>query len=356
MGKLEHFEDGTRPPCWYPFWNGRSWCYDFRVEGIRYRASTGVRDPEAIEIAITVAKGVHDAAWARALSPYPTFQEAGDLYVGRFGKHAKEVEELIEYFGPDIRVDEIMPFMIDQAMVDLSRPTWHTDQTARRQVFMPTNAVINFALGKRPRQWAHSGREPVLDPEEAERLIRVAQEPAKANLRDPERRLLKLIAFELGTGAAPGETHVIRAEDCNWPTRQVWVRGVQKGARKTKYRRRWVHVPDRSLELMDPLPEDGLVFLTPTGRPIITDGEHGTHLIKQFHKLCHAAGLRDAEEIVFYTLRHTWATWFSAQVGDLALLIERGGWSDAEMAMHYRKQAPADLGERLLAHGWDFRP
>jgi len=343
-------------PCWHPFWNGRSYCYDFYVEGQRYRRSTGVRDIQAIEIAIEVAKGVHDAAWARALSPYPTFREAAELYIARLGKNVAAVEMLIEYFGPYIPVDEITSFMIDQAVVDLSRPTWTTDETSRRQVLVPAKAVINFALGNRPRKRACSGRDRWLDPEEAERLIRVAEEPDKANLRDPELRLLKLIAFELGTGAAPGETHVIRAEDCNWPTQQVRVRGVQKGAGKTKHRRRWVRVPDRALELMGPLPEEGLIFLTPTGRPIITDGDRGTHLIEQFHKLCHAAGLRNPEEIVFYTLRHTWATWFSAQVGDLALLIDRGGWSDAKMAMHYRKQAPADLGARLLANGWDLMP
>ncbi|GGO59524.1 Integrase [Roseovarius pacificus] len=350
MGKLK----GTA--CWYPFWDGRSYCFDFYVEGQRYRRSTGVCDIEAAEIAIEVAKGVHDAAWERVLSPYPSFQEAGRLYVERFGKHAKEVEELTDYFGPFIGVDEITSFMLDQALVDLKRPTWTTNRTAQRQVLVPANAVINFALGKRPRQWEPSQRERTLTLEEAESLIRVAQKPEMAGLQDPKRRLLKLIAFELGTGAAPGETHVVRAEDCNWSTQQVFVRGVQSGARKTKCRRRWVRVPDRSLELMDPLPEEGLIFLTPTGRPIITRENRGTHLIRPFHKLCDAAGLRAHEEIVFYTLRHTWATWFSAQVGDLALLIERGGWSDSQMAMHYRKQAPDDLGARLLAHGWDFRP
>jgi len=114
-------------------------------------------------------------------------------------------------------------------------------------------------------------------------------------------------------------------------------------------------VPDRSLELR-PLPEEGLVVLTPAGRPIRTDGQHGAHLIDRFHTLCHAAGLRRPEEIVVCTLRHIWATRFGAQVGDLALSIERGGWSDPQMAMHYRKQAPAGLGDRLLAHGRDFRP
>ena len=348
--------DSQSMACWYPFWKNGAYHFDFYVEGQRYRRSTGVRDPEALEIAISVAKGLFEAAWARALSPHPTFRKAAALYVDRFGKNEKEVDRLVAHFGPDIRVDEITEFMIDEAIADLSRPTWTSENTARRQVLVPAKAVINFALGRRPRRWPSSRRERVLEPEEAERLIGVAREPEKADLRDPERRLLKLIAFEIGTGAAPGETHVIRAEDCNWPTGQVRIRGVQKGAGKTPYRRRWVHVPDRSAELIGPPPEDGPVFLTPTGRPIITDGEHGTHLIVQFHKLCRAAGLRDSKEIVFYTLRHTWATWFSAQVGDLALLIERGGWSDAEMALHYRKQASEDLSSRLLAHGWDFRP
>jgi integrase len=63
----------------------------------------------------------------------------------------------------------------------------------------------------------------------------------------------------------------------------------------------------------------------------------------------------DYEKLVFYSLRHAWATFFSAQVGDQDLLIDRGGWASADMARHYRKQVPDDFSDRLLALGWDFR-
>ncbi|PRY79511.1 phage integrase family protein [Yoonia maritima] len=85
-----------------------------------------------------------------------------------------------------------------------------------------------------------------------------------------------------------------------------------------------------------------------------------TWVIRQFHKLCDAADLPETdasnEKFVFYSLRHTWATWFSAQVGDQDRLIDRGGWSDAEMARRYRKYPTADLAVRLRAHGWEFKP
>ena len=89
------------------------------------------------------------------------------------------------------------------------------------------------------------------------------------------------------------------------------------------------------------------------------DGERGSNVIRQFHKLCAAAGLLrpdEPEPLVFYSLRHTWATWFSDLVGDHDLLIDRGGWAGAAMARRYRKRPSTDLGERVLKHGWDFRP
>jgi integrase len=97
-------------------------------------------------------------------------------------------------------------------------------------------------------------------------------------------------------------------------------------------------------------------------------GERGSTVVRQFHKLCVAAGInleKEAEEarkddgyekIVFYSLRHASTSWFSSQVGDHDLLIDRGRWANADMARRYRKRPAADLADRLLAHGWDFRP
>lgn len=358
--------DGESRPCWYPFWRNKSYCYDFYVEGERFRRSTGVRCAQSIEKAVTVAKGLYDAAWERALSPFPTFAEAAKVYLADIDRNRKYVERLVSYFGPFVRIDEIEPFTIKQCKVDLSKPDWTSTETSRRQILVPLKAVLSYAFGHRPESRDEMGRTRFLTPEEAERLIKVAMHPPET-IRDPNRRLLKMIAFLLGSGATPGEMFCVRAEDVNRATGEVWIRGTEQGGGKTPYRRRMIHLPARAWDLMGELPSEGRVFLSTTGREIVPDGKRGSTAIRQFHKLCVAAGLNrevgetDAEDdsyekLVFYNLRHTFATFFSAQVGDLALLIDRGGWSDAEMAMHYRKQAPRDLADRLRAHGWEFKP
>ncbi|WP_158263655.1 tyrosine-type recombinase/integrase [Aliiruegeria haliotis] len=76
-------------------------------------------------------------------------------------------------------------------------------------------------------------------------------------------------------------------------------------------------------------------------------------MAEAFNKIRRAAGL--VNDVVPYTLRHTWATWFYAQTKDWGDLLDQGGWNRSDTANRYRKIAPADLGNRLLAHGWDYR-
>jgi integrase len=303
-----------------------------------------------------VAKGVHDAAWRRALSPFPTLREAAELYVLEYRRHEKELQRILAHFGPHVRIDEIDPFAIKQCKVKLSQAHWQPG-TARRQILVPLRAVINNALGLRPERVPDNTRQRILTPEEAERLIDAARTPPDT-VRDPHRRLLKMIAFLLGSGATPGEMFCVRAEDINRATRQVWIRGEDLGAGKTPYRSRMVVLPARAWDLIGELPSEGRVFLSTSGKEIVPDGRRGSTVIRQFHKLCEAAGLTDEEEeteaLVLYSLRHTWATWFSAEVGDHDLLIDRGGWANATMARRYRKRPTADLAERLRALGWDF--
>jgi integrase len=349
MGKLKG------AACWYPFWDGRSYCYDFYVEGTRYRRSSGVRDFTAIEIAIEVAKGVHDAAWKRALSPFPTFEQAAHLYLAEFGKNRSFVERLIVYFGPFVRVDEIDAFTIKQCKADLRKPNW-SDGTARRHIDVPLKAVINNAFGRRPERIEDKVRTRILTPREFERLIKVAQNPP-GTVCDPDRRLLKMIVFLMGSGATPGEMFCVRAEDIYPETGQVWIRGEEPGAGKTVYRSRMVQVPVWAWKLIGELPSKGRVFLSTRGKEIVPDGERGSHVIRQFHKLCLAAGLSgpdESERLVLYSIRHTSATWFSAQVGDHDLLIDRGGWASAEMARRYRKRPYAGLADELLEFGFIF--
>lgn len=135
--------------------------------------------------------------------------------------------------------------------------------------------------------------------------------------------------------------------------REWWIPGEEEGANKTEGTARWVRVPERAVGLIGKLPEVGRGFLTPYGQPIVVERGRGGQMQASFNAARDAAGL--GPDVVPYTLRHTWATWFYAQTRDFGTLMDLGGWTKADTANHYRKLAPADLGSRLLAHGWDFR-
>ena len=65
------------------------------------------------------------------------------------------------------------------------------------------------------------------------------------------------------------------------------------------------------------------------------------------------AGL--GKDVMPYTQRHTWVTWFYAQTKDFRRLVDLGGWNKADTATRYCIVAPKDFGNRLLQQGWDFR-
>ena len=357
MGTSKSGHGGGQRPPWLPSWKGTSWWYDFYALGERYRQSTHICDPEAFEIAKKIAKRAYHDAWTRAESPYPTLAEAARLYVAETGAHSREIEAIIDYFGPFVYINEINNIEITKCVLALSRPG-NKPQTGHRKVATPLLAVINYALGFRRQPREDNERTRTLTPEELERLIRIAMDPPNT-IRDPESRLLKIIAFLVGTGARTGEMFCVRARDVNRATGGILIRGEETGAGKSGNSQRWVYPPKRSWELMGDLPSEGRVFLSTSGKPMVRDGKRGSTVIRQFRKLCDAAGLGVSEDqpepLVFHSLRHTWAQFFSSQVGDQDLLIDRGGWAKADMARRYRKRVPLDLADRLLAHGWDSR-
>lgn len=165
---------------------------------------------------------------------------------------------------------------------------------------------------------------------------------------DPHLRTLQKIAFMLGGGAGPGETFAAQVDNWNAATSEWWLDGT-----KTNYRARFVLLPQRSVDLMGDLPESGPAFLAPDGQPYVARKNGGGQMAEAFGKIRDAAEL--GKDVVPYTLRHTWATWFYAQTKDFRRLIDLGGWNKSDTANRYCKVAPKDLGNRLLQHGWDFR-
>jgi integrase len=297
-----------------------------------------------------LAHEIYKEVWKEELQPAQknqklSFAKAAELYE-KSGGEVRFLPKLIRYFGHDTWIDEIDEVMIAKAANDLL-PGAKPD-TKRRQVRVPIRAIQNFIAGNRRQKSTDVRRVRWLTPEEAEKLLAAANDPDSAGLRDPNRETLRKISFMLGTGAGPAETMSLDAKGWNPSTRQWWLDGT-----KTVYRPRFVVLPRRTIELIGEVPKTGVAFPAPNGTPYKLRPNRGAQMAVAFNKVRDAAGL--GPDVVPYTLRHTWATWFYAQTKDWAALLDQGGWGRSDTANRYRKIAPADLANRLLAHGWDFR-
>ena len=338
---------------WAPVWSAdaKAWLVDFRAGGKRVRRRLPIHDESLRKEAYARARELYRTAWsgpvsARGNQKKPlTFKEAARLYEEQGGE-ARFLPRLVAFFGPSTLVEDIDHAMMARAARALyphARP-----DTIRRQLRVPVNAVKNFAAGKRRQKLVDNARVRWLTPEEAERLLEAAADPASIGLRDPNLETLRKIAFMLGTGAAPGETMALTAEGWNPATREWWLPG-----KKTVYRARFVKLPSRTVELIGRIPTEGPAFPAPNGQPYKFTKNRGGQMAAAFRKVRDAAGL--PKDISPYSLRHTWATWHYSMCKDWGRLLDEGGWNRSDTANRYRKIAPSDLPERLLAHGWEFR-
>lgn len=338
---------------WTPIWQQENsvWIIDFRVGARRIRRRLPIKDKAMRTTAERMAHEIYKDAWKKEVQPSRTsnrisFAKAAELYETNGGE-ARFLPKLVRYFGSDTWIDDIDEIMIAKAANDL-HPGAKAD-TLRRQVRVPVRAIQNYVAGKRRQKSTDVRRLRWLSPEEAERLLAAASTPASVGLRDPNLETLRKISFMLGTGAGPGETMSLDANGWNPTTRQWWLAGT-----KTVYRPRFVVLPQRAVNLVNPIPEAGAAFPAPNGQPYKIHANRGAQMAVAFGKVRGGAGL--GPDVVPYTLRHTWATWFYAQTKDWAALLDQGGWGRSDTANRYRKIAPTDLANRLLAHGWDFRP
>lgn len=340
-----------------PIWDEKwGWKVDFYIEGERVRRRLGIRDKSLKRIATTKAEKIYRELWDSRLNPVAQaagtpFWSAAKGYVDAGGE-ARFLPKLIRHFGETTMIEDIDEADIVQAGVAIY-PGRAAD-TVRRQVRVPITAVIRWAQGNRRRPSTDNKRVRWLTPEEADALLSAAATLTLPRHTNPEPYTLAKIAFLLGSGCRTGECFAANVDDWNPGSSQLWIPAIEVGAGKTRSSARWVKLPERSVELMGDLPIKGRMFRTPYGKEIKLIESGGGQMQTAFNKARDLAGLGD--DVTPHVLRHTWATWFYAQTRDFGSLMDQGGWSKADMANRYRKLAPDDLSERLLKHGWDFRP
>lgn len=316
------------------------------VAGQRVYESTRLGDRKSADIlrARREAEIIERAAYGRAATT--TFAEAALTYL-QSGGEARYLAPILKQLGPKFRLVDMTNDQVNrlaEALYPKAAPA-----TINRQVVTPISAVVNMAADDDlcpPRRFRRrpgdNARIDWLTPEQAEAAWKVAGERGR-----------RLLAFMLGTGCRVNEALRLDRADLHLDTCEAWVAEAKNDDP------RMVRFPLRTRQVLATgwLPEVGCIFRTPKGLPYRLRGADGRGLGGQVKG--ELDKIREAADLPFLTphiLRHTWATWFYAQTKDFGGLMDLGGWKKADMANRYRKIAPADLGDRLLKHGWDFRP
>ncbi|MBV1864244.1 MAG: tyrosine-type recombinase/integrase [Rhodobacteraceae bacterium] len=279
----------------------------------------------------------HTAGTGAAL----TFAEAALTYLSTGGE-GRFLANILQHFGVDTLLADIDNAALTRAAARLypnARPA-----TINRQLITPVSAVVTMAANEGHTQQRkfrrHKDDKPRtrwLSPEEFERLIDNASD-----------HLRPILACLVGGGFRTSEALGIEAQYYHPATGEIWLPDVKNN------HPRMIRLPARSIDMMQgaQMPDVGPIFLTPKGKPYRLRKNSGGQISVAFNKARAAANL--GEEVTPHTLRHTWATWYYAATRDFGGLLDIGGWQKSDMAQRYRKIAPADLPDRLQAHGWDF--
>lgn len=209
--------------------------------------------------------------------------------------------------------------------------------TLNRQVYTPMSAVLNYAATKdlteprrlrRPRQ--PKGRTRWLRPDEAERLI-VAAAP----------HLQPIVIFMLYTGARVSEALYLDWREVDLGRRRVRLIETKNG------RARGVSLHERIVVALANLPgpkAEGPVFLTDKGVPYRRKVSAGGQIRRAFSAACRRAGIADFTP---HGIRHTFATWFLAETGNLKGLMEICDWSSLASVRRYMHVNPDHLAAQI---------
>ncbi|MEO1187520.1 MAG: site-specific integrase [Pseudomonadota bacterium] len=285
--------------------------------------------------------------------PQTTFAEAALKYMDDVPNGGRFLVPILEHFGPNTLIAEITPQVIDVAARAIYPNT--QPQTRHRQAVTPITAVINHhQRGGPKKQRVDNARVRWLTPEDAEQLIECAQMVDRDAIHSaPGHGCERLVLTLLGTGCRTSELIRLRRSNINPATRQAFIGKTKNGDP------RWIPIETTRAypALMNNCPDTGGMFRTPRGKEYVLRDHGGGQFAGMFNKARDLAGFDAKGEaaVTPHVLRHTWATWYYAATGhNLTWLMEHGGWRKPDMAMRYSKLAPADLAQRIRAHGWSF--
>ena len=284
------------------------------VNGIAVNESCGTDDETRAAQYLDKATAT---AWDCSLAPpgsTVTFATAALGYLADKAAHDKRlVDRLVNLWG-DRMVGDVGQSAFDEAAASFGQ----AGGTANRNVYTPGVAVLHWAAKRGWCPWVrlqrpkagNGGRDRVLSPEEAGRLL--------AAFHSPYARAVALVMIY--TGARVGEALAL-----TWDHVDLARSHVSLWEFKTR-KPRGAALPKAVVVALAnlPLPHEGPIFPWTSRRAYLT----------HWHAALKVAGL--GRDVVPHTCRHTFATWARRYAGaDWRELMAAGGWKDPKSVARY---------------------
>lgn len=316
------------------------------INGQRVEKSTG-------ETTLAAARQACERIAAEILASDPDQVSKGRLTVKQAatqyraaGKDGRFLTAIETHFG-DTPVSAIDP----QAMRKAAKAIYPNaaSATLRRQLYTPMKAIINHCADeglcapirlKSPKDG--NKRTQFLTPAQAEKVI-------LAFASEKNRYLPALITGLFGQGMRLGEALSIDGSDVSLEHKFAILRNTKNGEERT------ITLTGRTIAAWSLLPtvgKPGPLFRREDGLGFRLGKNSGGQIAKQFRRAVCEAGF-DPAVITPHICRHSWATWFYAQVVDVLRLRDEGGWKSNEWQRYTRSRLPS-IGEEARKLRWDF--
>lgn len=323
--------------------------YDFRIQGLRFRGSTGEpseRDARAFLRAekerrrSEIKAGIAQKGSPTISGVFVRYWKAeGHKKRWSYGIK-KHMEGMLEHFGKDRLFGDIgnadVAGMLEayEASTErnnrksrdgkrTTRPGKPTPSTANRRLAVLrriyNKARIEWELPVKTINWkAHTREEP------GERVRHITVEQARTLLEHLPNHIMIMVAWSLATGCRLNETETLTWARVNFETLQAEV--ITKG-RGEKVTTRFVTLGPDALAVL---------ALCDRNRGMVFDK---TNRRKLWEAAVKAAGLEDFR---FHDLRHTFAVWVGNAGADIAVVQQLLGHSKIETTLRYRKVITAE--------------
>jgi integrase len=340
-------------------WDGQTYRGDGYVLGKRIRKSFKIRSKSQEKLARKAIDHLFQQEYIKGLernkvNDTALFSTAALNYIIETGynRYAAYLEKILMILGPTVRIGELNKSTLCRLGAE-KLPSY--SQGSIMDCFVkPVLTIIRHALGDRRKPLSKKARPVrVLTVSEVLRLLDTAANDPSVLQWDPNRHTLQKIVFQLGGGASPGETCVVKAADFDAEHKRVLIAGRDPGGQKNEGRVRYVYLPDFYWNLLKGIPNDGYAFRTPRGEPYALRKFSGGQYSGAFASVVRAAGL--SPDITPHCLRHTFASHFYAATLNIKALQKLGGWASHDIPLStYVELLPASTADELLAASIDY--